>query len=159
MVYKPVPRSATRFQARAGLFYPPISLENDARAWGVTDTITPSAINSWIGEEVKVVGLEAPGRHDFGDQSLAATAGVFGYDDTAGTLLAFRGWALHDIQSQAYGTFDLPPLSPFIDHVQSDETYSTRRDRPSARLLRPVGVAAAPAPVALNAFYYDNAAT
>ena len=33
-VFKPVPRSDTRFQVRAGLFYPPISLEHDAPVWG-----------------------------------------------------------------------------------------------------------------------------
>jgi len=94
LLYKPVPTSSTRFQVRAGLFYPPVSLENDSRAWGVTDTITPSAINSWIGEEVKVVGVEGKVSHDFGDQAISATAGVFSFDDTAGTLLAFRGWAM-----------------------------------------------------------------
>jgi hypothetical protein len=155
MVFKPVPRSATRFQLRAGLYYPPISLENDARAWGVTNTITPSAINSWIGEEVKVVGLEGKVTRDFGDQQIAATAGLFGDDDTAGTLLAYRGWALHDVLSQANGSFPLPPLAPFQSQVQDDETYSNREIdkrvgfygrldwRPLSRL-------------ALNVFYYDN---
>ncbi len=155
IVYKPVPSSPTRLQVRAGLFYPPISLENDARAWGVTNTITPSAIDSWVGEEVKVAGLEARVSRAFGDQELAVTSAVFGYDDTAGTLLSFRGWALHDVQSQAFGAFDLPPLSPFIDQVQSEESYSTREiDRQPgfyARLeWRPTP------PLALHAFYYDN---
>ena len=72
------------------------SLEHDRRVWGLTDTITPSAINSWIGEEVKVVGAEGTITHDFDGGRLAATGGVFGYDDTSGTLLSFRGWALHD---------------------------------------------------------------
>ena len=125
-VYKPVPHSQTRFSVRGGLFYPPISLENDGRAWTVTDTITPSAIDSWVGEEVKVVGLEGSVSTELGDQTVKATAAVFGYDDTSGTLLAFRGWALHDIQSQANGSFPLPPRSPFLDAViQSDDTYST----------------------------------
>src|SRR5580700_5713340 len=59
LIFKPLPRSSTRFRARIGYFYPPVSLENDAPVWGVTNTITPSAINSWIGEEVKVAGAEA----------------------------------------------------------------------------------------------------
>ena len=42
--YKPVPRSPTRLSFKAGYFYPAISLEHDFRAWGITDTITPSAI-------------------------------------------------------------------------------------------------------------------
>ncbi len=155
LVFKPVPRSATRFRARAGLFYPPISLEHDARVWGVTDTITPSAIDSWVGEEVKVVGGEASLSHDFGDQSLEVTAGVFGDDDTAGTLLAFRGWALHDLKSQLNGSFGLPPLSPIAQRFQWDETYS------SLEIDRRMGYYAkvswqTPWPVRLEARYYDN---
>jgi hypothetical protein len=123
-VFKPVPRSDTRLQARFGLFYPPVSLEHDAPVWGVTNTITPSAINSWIGEEVKVVGAELQVSHDFGDQQVSLTGAVFGFDDTAGTLLTYRGWALHDLKSTANGSFPLPPLSPFAASVQDQETYS-----------------------------------
>ncbi len=155
VVFRPVPRSATRFQLRAGLYYPPISLENDARAWGVTNTITPSAINSWFGEEVKVAGVEGKVTRDIGDQQIALTIGLFGYDDTAGTLLSYRGWALHDVLSQAYGRFPLPPLAPFQSQVQDDETYST------LEIDGRVGVYGRldwrPLPeLALNAFYYDN---
>jgi hypothetical protein len=125
LVYKPVPHSSTRFAARLGLFYPALSMEHDARVWGITDTITPSAINSWVGEELKVVGGEGTITHDFGGQTLALTVGAFGFDDTAGTLLAFRGWAMHDIKSQANGSFELPPLSFFASHFQDSETYST----------------------------------
>ncbi|MHB8528701.1 MAG: hypothetical protein ACYC8V_04205 [Caulobacteraceae bacterium] len=126
VVYKPVPRSATSFTARAGLFYPPISLEHDIMLWGITNTITPSALNSWVGEEVKVVGVEAGAARDFAGQRVAITAALFGGDDTAGTLLAYRGWALHDLKSTANGYFDLPPLGPFAQQVQPSETYSTR---------------------------------
>jgi hypothetical protein len=156
VLFKPVPRSTTQFRARAGYFYPPVSLEHDARVWGLTDTITPSAINSWAGEEVKVVGAEATLTHDFGDNQLTATGGVFGYDDTAGTLLTFRGWALHDLKSQATGGFDLPPLSHFDSMLQSSDSYSTRE------IDRRLGYYAKlewrpPIPVTLEALYYDNA--
>jgi len=155
LVFKPVPSSATRFSLRAGYFYPPVSLENDARAWGVTNTITPSAINSWIGEEVKVVGAEANAQHEFGDQELGATVGLFEFDDTAGTLLALRGWALDDVQSQARGSFSLPPLSPFMSWVQADETYSTIDI--DHRLGYYVRLEWQPTPgLQLNALYYDN---
>jgi hypothetical protein len=153
--FKPVPRSATRFKVRFGYFYPPVSLENDARVWGVTDTITPSAINSWIGEEIKVGGAELAVSHDFGDQSLEGTAGLFGVDDTAGALLSYRGWAFDDQKSQAFGGIDLPPLSPFDARFQEDESYSSREidDRVGyyGKLeWRP------PVPLTLEAFYYNN---
>jgi hypothetical protein len=155
VVFKPVPRSATHITARFGYFYPPISLEHDARVWGLTNTITPSAINSWVGEEVKVVGAEATVSRDFDGQSLAATGGVFGYDDTAGTLLAFRGWALHDLKSQTRGQFHLAPLSRIDGFFQDTESYSTleidHRLGYYAKLeWRP------DAPVTLEALYYDN---
>ncbi len=126
VTYKPAPTTATNFSVRAGLFYPPISLEHDAPLWGVTNTITPSAINSWVGEEVKVAGVEVTVTHEFGDRQLSVTGGVFGADDTAGTLLAYRGWALHDLKSQLGGSFALPPLSPFSSIVQDQDSYSTR---------------------------------
>ena len=59
LTYKPLLGGGTRIVARAGLFWPPVSLEHTGPEWRVRDTITPSAINSWIGEEVKVGGLEA----------------------------------------------------------------------------------------------------
>jgi hypothetical protein len=155
VVFKPVPRSSTRFSAKAGLFYPPISLEHDAPVWGVTDTITPSAINSWVGEEVKVLGLEVAAEHDFGDQQHEVAGSVFGYDDTAGTLLTYRGWALHDLKSTAMGDFPLPPLSPFARSVQWPQTYSSvevdHRVGWYARAeWRPSG------DVTLDALHYDN---
>jgi hypothetical protein len=155
LVFKPVPRSATRFRARIGYFYPPVSLENDARVWGVTDTITPSAINSWIGEEVKVAGAEATVSQDFGDQQLSATGALFGVDDTAGALLAYRGWSLDDLKSQPFGDMNLPPLSAAIAAYQQRQTYSNREidDR--------IGYYAmvewrTPWPLTLQAFHYDN---
>ena len=33
---------------RAGLLFPPISLEHTAKGWAPTHTITPSAINTWV---------------------------------------------------------------------------------------------------------------
>lgn len=115
-----------RLNARAGLLYPPISLEHDGLEWSVPDTITPSAINSWVAEETKVVALEATARGSIAGQGLAATVGVFTHGDTAGTLLAFRGWALHDLKSTASGDFPLPPLSPFMARRQAPFTTSIR---------------------------------
>jgi hypothetical protein len=155
LAFKPVPRSATTFSARAGLFYPPISLEHDARVWGLTNMITPSAINSWVGEELKVVGVEGAVTHDFGGSSLAVTGAVFGYDDTSGTLLTFRGWALHDLKSQVHGDFDLPPLSPLDSLVQSPSTYPTLEI--DHRLGYYAKAAWRPrAPFSLEALYYNN---
>ena len=155
LAWKPVPHGSTRYSARAGLFYPPISQEHGGPEWSVTDTITPSAIDTWVGEEVKVVGLEATVSQAFGDQTLTATGAVFSYNDTSGTLLTFRGWALDDIKGGATGGFDLPPLQRSMLIGQPPETYPLREidNRPGwyARLeWRPTGRAS------LNAFRYDH---
>lgn len=144
------------FSAKAGLYWPEISLEHaTGGAWSTVHTITPSAINSWIGEEVKVVGAEVSMMATIGKSDFSATAGLFGFNDTSGTLLSFRGWALHDMKATAFGHFDLPPLNDFIVHLQEDRTRSLieldNRVGFYGRLeWRP------PVPVTINAFYYDN---
>jgi hypothetical protein len=147
--------AATRFSARAGLFWPPVSLEHAGSSWRVSDTVTPSAINSWIGEEVKVLAFEGKLEHRFGDQALAVTGALFKHDDMAGTLLAYRGWALHDVRMTVGNHFPLPPLSPSNAPYQAPVTnpfwevdgragYYTRLDWQT------------PWPVSVYAFRYDN---
>ena len=155
LTYRPAPHGDTRVSARAGFYYPPISEEHEGATWAVAETITPSAINSWVGEEVKVLGGEAKLSRRFGEQELSATVGLFGYDDTSGTLLTFRGWGLTDIKATAFGSFRMPPLDPYMAGRQAPATQSTaeldgrigyygRLDwRPTGRL-------------GFSAFYYDN---
>ncbi|HEX6375920.1 MAG TPA: hypothetical protein VFZ91_09370 [Allosphingosinicella sp.] len=155
VTWKPVPRGPTRLSARAGLLWPPVSLEHEGPAWAVTDMITPSAINAWIGEEVKTVAAEGTVSRAFGGQRLSATLAIFGFDDTAGTLLAFRGWALHDLKSGAFGREPLPPLNGFMLFAQAPAT------RPTIELDGRPGIygklAWSPAaPLQVEAFYYAN---
>ncbi|MDB5707008.1 MAG: hypothetical protein JWN66_4124 [Sphingomonas bacterium] len=144
------------FSAKAGLYWPEISLEHaTGGAWSTVYTITPSAINSWVGEEVKVVGAEATVTAGLGQHEIAATGGLFGFNDTSGTLLSFRGWALQDIKATTFGHFPLPPLNSFIVHLQEGQTRSLieidHRVGFYGRLeWRP------PWPFVLNAYYYDN---
>jgi hypothetical protein len=153
--WRPVPRSATRFSARVGLFWPHISLEHEGPAWSVSGMITPSAINSWIGEEVKVIGLEVSVARDLGGAHVEATLGTFGFNDTAGTLLSFRGWALHDQKTAAFSEQRLPPLNYFMQFAQASETSPTIEldDRPGFYAGLSLRMAA---PVTLQAFYYSN---
>lgn len=98
--------------ARLGSFFPAISLEHDDLFWSTVDTITPSAINTWITEEVRLNGLEATARMRTRHGTVSLTGAVFGAGDTAGTLLAFRGWALHDRKAGVFTEFALPPPTP-----------------------------------------------
>lgn len=126
LAYRSPPNAALRLSGRAGVFYPPISLEHDGLDWTVPDTITPSAINSWVAEETKVMGLEATARGVAFGQRVSVTAGGFTHGDTAGTLLTFRGWALHDLKSPATGRFPLPPLTSFMTRRQAAHTTPLR---------------------------------
>lgn len=108
--YAPTPTSRTRYSFRAGLFFPHISRENVGVAWTSPYTITPSAINSWVGEEIRTLGLEAKASIRRETHQIDLTAAVFGFNDPAGTLLAFRGWALNDVKGGAFSQLPLAPL-------------------------------------------------
>jgi hypothetical protein len=153
---KAPPSDLGRVSARVGVFYPPVSMEHDGVAWTTPDMLSGSALNSWIGEEVKVAGAEVTLQRSLGAHEIEATAAVFGWNDTAGTLLTFRGWALDEVRTGVRTAFHLPPLSPFAGQFQYDETYPFReldhRAGYYGRLeWRP------PAPVSFNALCYDNA--
>ena len=61
------------WSVKAGAFFPTISLENDDLGWTSPYTLTPSAINSWIGDELRTIGSEATlrWRSDIGVVSLS----------------------------------------------------------------------------------------
>jgi hypothetical protein len=119
---RPTPGAALRLSGRAGLFFPPASLEHDGTEWSLARTLTPSAINSWIAEEVKVAGAEATLRGAFAGHPIGATVAVFQGNDTSGTLLAFRGWALHDLRANLGGTFKLPTTPAMFAGTQAQFT-------------------------------------
>jgi len=159
--YKPMRGANTRLSARAGLMWPPVSLEHEGADWHVRDTITPSAINSWIGEEVRPLTLEGTFGTNVGDHKLTATAALFAANDTAGTLLAFRGWALHNRRTLAFNEQPLPPFEPEDEGYQAPFTHPLLdvgpgfAERPGyyAKIVwQP------PIPVRFELFRYDNRA-
>ena len=156
LTFIPARSGNTNFALKAGLYWPEISLEHaTGGAWSTVYTITPSAINSWIGEEVKVIGAEATLFQTLGDQDLSLTAGAFGFNDTSGTLLSFRGWALHDVKSTLFGQFALPPLSRFMRGAQENVTRSILEIDDRVGFYGRAEWRPTPALV-VNAFYYDN---
>jgi hypothetical protein len=154
--FLPPQKGAVGFSARAGVMWPEISLEHTTGgAWSTVNTLTPSAINAWVGEEVKVLGVEGTVRASIGEHQFALTGAAFGFDDTSGTLLSFRGWALHDEKATAFGHFPLPPRNAFMTGAQEDQTKSLieldNRVGFYGRLeWRP------PLPLGAALFYYDN---
>jgi hypothetical protein len=105
--WRPLPSSLWRSQVRVGAFYAPISLENRMRGWRTPYTISPSAINTWVGEELRTIGAEynldwlgAMEGHGF---EAGFTAAAYGWNDPAGIVLALRGWSIHDRQTTLFG--------------------------------------------------------
>ena len=154
-------RSGTAFSARAGLMWPPVSLENEGADWHVEHSITPSAINSWIGEEVRPVALEGTVGASPGQHKLRATFGLFAANDTSATLLTFRGWALHDRTTLAFNRWTLPPLEGDIGTIQAPFTHPLI-DLHHGFAARPGYYAKIawqpPVPVRFEVFHYDNRA-
>ena len=96
---RPVSTTPWRWSLRLGAFFPPVSLENDGIGWTSPWTLTPSAMNSWVGEELRSTGAEFALEHRAVAATWRGVLAAFGNNDPAGDLLASRGWALGDVTS------------------------------------------------------------
>jgi hypothetical protein len=117
--FRPYPFGGYRVRIKAGAFYAPISLENRASGWESPYTLSYSAINTWLAEELRTIGLEGQldwlGTRSGHGVDVALIGGVFGWNDPAGVVVATRGFALDDRQTTLYGRVgarDSTPLRP-----------------------------------------------
>ena len=109
--YRPELSPGLALRLRAGLMFPPTSRENVDPLWQSPYTLTLSALNSWIGEEVRPIGLDFAAQLGEAGRSRFELGGMaFGAADTAGALLAWRGWAMGTRLSVVAETLPLPPL-------------------------------------------------
>ncbi|GAC1431249.1 MAG: hypothetical protein NVSMB68_03580 [Thermoanaerobaculia bacterium] len=102
---------------RAGAFWLPTSRENVDPLWNSRYTITYSALNSWIGQEVRPVGADlqfSPGFY------FTAGATAFRGVDTMGTVLSERGWTLGNRLTAYNETIGLPPPDRITRPIGSD---------------------------------------
>lgn len=123
LTVRPRPAGPIRTTVRAGLIWVPLSLEHGGPDWHVLDTITPSAVNSWVGEELLPATVQGNVEARVGLHRLTFTAAAFAANDTAGALLTFRGWALHDRRTLAGRSQPLPPLADEIAEYQPRYTH------------------------------------
>jgi hypothetical protein len=147
--WRPIPRSRNQQQLRFGAFYPPFSLENGDRGWESPFTYSYSAINTWIGEEIRPIGAEWSLRRRLegfrSNHELRAFAAGFYGNDPAGTLLFWRGWSLHDRQSRLNDELKMPPrpfttappqqLEPFMETDHRPGMYAGVEWRYARRAL------------------------
>ena len=126
--YRPLWSHQYRWQFRAGMFYPQFGFENPGLGWTSPFNYTNSAISSWIGEELRTIGAEVkltlPGKAHKSSHTWSFIGSVYKSNDTVGSILSWRGWALHDKQTlfnQVVPFADYPVLSlpDFIPHQAS----------------------------------------
>ena len=87
-----LPAGKSRFKVRAGAFFLATSRENVDALWENAYAVSSSALNTWLGEELRPIGLDVawmPGR-------LLVGATVFAGSDTFGALPLDPGWSIHD---------------------------------------------------------------
>jgi hypothetical protein len=105
--------------------------------------------------------VEATLGTDLGAHKLRATAAIMAANDTSGTLLTFRGWALHDRTTLAFHRQPLPPFDGEIAEYQAPFTHPLI-DLHSGFAHRPGYYAKLawqlPVPVRVELFRYDNRA-
>ena len=81
----------------AGAFFLPTSRENVDNLWETPYTISSSALNTWMGEEFRPVGVDATYIRPT-QRAGTFTVGGTGYvgNDTFGELPIGRGWSIGD---------------------------------------------------------------
>ncbi|MEX2354149.1 MAG: hypothetical protein WD709_08180, partial [Gammaproteobacteria bacterium] len=157
MQYRPVPRGPLRIRTKAGAFHLPISTENKGIAWSSLYSTTPSVINAWAGEELRVIGAELelvwPGRPRQSAHDFSVTGGIFGFNDGAATIIAYRGWAQHDRQTSLDSKLRLIPEFP--GQIRQFDPFREIDDRPGYYVA---GSWAYMQRITLSALHYDNRA-
>jgi hypothetical protein len=151
--YRPYPRAGLRSRVRLGAFYPPMSIENRATGWETPYTITPSAISSWIGEEIRTIGLEGQidwlGTRTGHAFDLQLTGALFGWNDPAGTMIAQHGFVFSDRQTTLFGRSGEPRSEDFA----KNELFHEIDNRAGYYLGAQVRYLDR---VVLNGLHYDN---
>jgi hypothetical protein len=118
---------------RAGQFFLGTSRENTDVLWNSPYTMNYSAINSWIGEEFRPVGIDA----SYKVNMLTVGATAFRNNDTMGTELAWRGWDIGNRLSvynetlpvwvpPVFHGFQKPGTRPFEKDLHGKTGYAAR---------------------------------
>jgi hypothetical protein len=92
-----------------GVMNVPFSLENTGPAWSPEFTISASALNSWLWEDINLAGVEGESWYvTSSGVRLGALVGAGYGGDQIGRLLALRGWVVGDTLGGINGDLALP---------------------------------------------------
>lgn len=157
--YQPVSDRSWVWTLKGGAFFPPISLENEGIGWTSPWTQTSSAINSWVGQELRTIGGESAVEWRHATGSVGLTGAFFFANDPAGTLLADRGWTFDSRPTGLLGEPRRPDLvaTSQVHHAPPlrEEPFKEIDHRPgvyAGATVRQDGLGR------LAALYYDNRA-
>lgn len=114
LAWRPAAAERWRWSITAGAFFPPISLENDDIGWTSSHTLTPSAVNSWVGDELRTIGGEATLEWRGTAGTLRAVGALFCCNEPAGILLAKRGWSLDDRPTGLFERVNTPAAKSYL---------------------------------------------
>jgi hypothetical protein len=112
--YRPASTSQWRWSVKAGAFFAPFSLENTEIGWSSYWALTPSTINSWFGDELRTIGSEGRLEWRAGVGTLTVLGAVYGLNDSAGVIMADRGWAMDDRPTGLYDQLRDPDESVLL---------------------------------------------
>ena len=127
--YKGLPsENGWRWQGKAGIYYPKISIENTSTAWSTPHTLTSSVINNWVGEELRSTGvnvkLEKLGKFNSSKNNFAIDVDLFVNNESAGAILTWHGWTLGSRQTLLGETLILPDI-PALDGMLSAQAHQS----------------------------------
>lgn len=101
--------AANGWSVLAGVSNPTYSLEHIGPAWTPRYTLTPAALDTWLWEEGRVLGVEGEWWRRLGDGWQTTIFGGAGWGpDQQGILLAQRGWVLSDWLAGINSVMPLP---------------------------------------------------
>ncbi|MEJ0020018.1 MAG: hypothetical protein WDN25_26420 [Acetobacteraceae bacterium] len=106
--WRPVSTTRWRWSVKGGAFFVPVSLENTGIGWISEWTLTPSAINSWVGDELRTIGGEVSLEWRGDVDRIQVLASVYGWNQPAGVALADRGWTFDDHPTGLFDRLRLP---------------------------------------------------
>ncbi len=158
--YKPL-TNKIKHELKVGYFYPQLSLENSDIGWTSPYTFNFSSINSWVAEEVRPLGIEwqvkRPGRAHNSNFTYTGVVSAYAQNDGIASLLAWRGWAIHNRQTLIGEKVRFANYFQFQPVEAPNPTYVDINDETDHRVGYYVGLHVQyQRKTDLRAYYYDN---